>query len=239
MKKWKWLKIAIAGFLIFALARFGLPLAKSGCWLDWCPFASYSSPSLPLSGSAASEVGLNYSQLSLFLSHKNFKKADRETAEKILQAVNKQKFGMLESKDIKNFPCQDLRTLNNLWLHHSQGKFGFTVQQQLYASIHNELQQQSPRNPYLNSDSFDRFAERVEWKRANRPYLEPKDELPLNPAGKPGHLPRYYLQLKVHRCCREFVAGTLCFLCRSPLSTAPEMMQEFSERTKSCYLKSG
>ena len=43
--------------------------------------------------------------------------------------------GYLEKEDIDNFPCEDLRTIDGLWVKHSQRRFGFSVQKQ----IHQEL----------------------------------------------------------------------------------------------------
>ena len=31
-----------------------------------------------------------------------------------------------------NFPCDDLRTIDQLWVHYSNGKFGFSVQKKIY-----------------------------------------------------------------------------------------------------------
>ncbi len=36
------------------------------------------------------------------------------------------------SLKVENFPIQDLQTINSLWLAHSQGKFGFSVQRELW-----------------------------------------------------------------------------------------------------------
>ena len=45
-----------------------------------------------------------------------------------------QKEGWLGSEDIENFPCEDLRTINQLWLDYSDGKFGFSVMKEIYES---------------------------------------------------------------------------------------------------------
>jgi hypothetical protein len=170
------------------------------------------------------------------LTKKRFKQADRETAEKILQVSGKQQLGMMELEDIQRFPCRDLRTLNNLWFTQSKGKFGFTVQKVIYDSIYNKLQENSKRDTYIISDTFEQFAEQVEWKRKGQPFLYNEDELPINLEGKEGHLPRYYIKLAAPRCCREFVLGTLCFLCQAPLGAASDPMPAFLERAQNCQL---
>ncbi|MDY7012109.1 MAG: GUN4 domain-containing protein [Cyanobacteriota bacterium] len=191
---------------------------------------------MAITGAEASEVGENYTKLASLLAKKRWQRADRATAEKLLQVAGKKQLGMLEMEDIQQFPCRDLRTIDNLWLARSQGEFGLTVQRKIYDSIYNELQKRSERDVYIVSDTFNRFAEQVAWKRKDKPFLYDEDELPINSEGGEGHLPRSYIQLNAPRCCREVVLGTLCFLCASPLSSAPETMPAFLERTKSCQL---
>ncbi len=79
-----------------------------------------------------SEVGVNYSFLEELLSQGQWKEADRETIRVMLEAVNREYEGWLTSKTIKSFPCADLQTIDQLWVHYSGGKFGFSVQLQIY-----------------------------------------------------------------------------------------------------------
>jgi GUN4-like len=37
----------------------------------------------------------------------------------------------LDEKRIKALPCQDLQTIDRLWMYHSNGKFGFSIQKDL------------------------------------------------------------------------------------------------------------
>ena len=73
--------------------------------------------------------GVNYSRLQQLLAAGNWKEADKETRKVMLQVVSREsKRGWLKTEDIDNFPCEDLQTIDQLWLHYSQGKFGFSVQ---------------------------------------------------------------------------------------------------------------
>ncbi|MGK7884371.1 MAG: GUN4 domain-containing protein [Crocosphaera sp.] len=58
--------------------------------------------------------------------------ADKETANIMLQTANRVKRGSLSVEDIENFPCDELRTIDQLWVHYSKGKFGFSVQRKIY-----------------------------------------------------------------------------------------------------------
>ena len=50
----------------------------------------------------------------------------------MLQGANRIEKECLDDEDIDNFPCTDLRTINQLWLSYSGGKFGFSVQKEIY-----------------------------------------------------------------------------------------------------------
>ena len=47
------------------------------------------------------------------------------------KVMNRQKEGWLRVKNIENFPCQDLRTIDQLWVKYSNGHFGFSVQKEI------------------------------------------------------------------------------------------------------------
>lgn len=73
-----------------------------------------------------------YSNLEEFLKAEQWKKADEETTVLMLRAVNREKDGMLDEASIQNFPCDVLSKIDRLWLNHSDGKFGFSVQKRIY-----------------------------------------------------------------------------------------------------------
>lgn len=75
-------------------------------------------------------TGVNYTRLRDLLAAGKWKAADEETYRKMRDAAPR---GYLPRMD--NFPCEDLRTINQLWLHYSNGKFGFSVQQEIYESL--------------------------------------------------------------------------------------------------------
>ncbi len=72
-----------------------------------------------------------YSKLYYYLSAGEWKKADQETYKIMLQVASKNE-GYLDVKDIDNFPCEDLRTIDKLWVHYSKGLFGFSVQKKIW-----------------------------------------------------------------------------------------------------------
>ncbi|WP_258005796.1 GUN4 domain-containing protein, partial [Cylindrospermopsis raciborskii] len=58
-----------------------------------------------------------------------------ETARVMLAVANRESEGWLRTEDAENFPCKELRTIDNLWLKYSQGKFGISVRQEIYKNL--------------------------------------------------------------------------------------------------------
>jgi serine/threonine protein kinase len=77
-------------------------------------------------------VGVDYSQLRELLIAQKWKEADRETLTLLLKVSGRQKEGWLREKDLAKFPCEDLHTIDQLWVRYSNGHFGFSVQKRTF-----------------------------------------------------------------------------------------------------------
>jgi uncharacterized caspase-like protein len=77
-----------------------------------------------------SEKGVDYRKLRDLLREGKWEDADRETLEVMLKATDCQKW--LNNFAWKNLPCQDLRTIDQLWVTASQGHFGFSIQKRIW-----------------------------------------------------------------------------------------------------------
>lgn len=82
-----------------------------------------------------SSVGLDYTPLYSLLASSQWQKADEETGAVMLKIARRVTAGWLREEDIENFPCQDLLSIDRLWMQYSQGRFGFTVQSQIWETI--------------------------------------------------------------------------------------------------------
>ena len=98
-----------------------------------------------------SERGVDYTRLRDLLAAGEWKEADEETTTVMLRAAGRESQGWLDVEDIAYFPCEDLRTINQLWLHYSDGKFGFSVQKEIYESLGG------------TRDKWEKFGDRVGW----------------------------------------------------------------------------
>ena len=113
---------------------------RGGNWLDYSDYNfSQTAPSghLPKAGMVHLQIEryAKLERLKNLLQAQNFKEADRETREIILVVANREKEGWLRVKDAEKFPCKELLSIDKLWLKHSGGKFGISVQQQIYQSL--------------------------------------------------------------------------------------------------------
>ena len=96
-----------------------------------------------------------YAKLRDLLAAKDWKAADQETAQRMCDVMVRQKEGWLRVEDIKNFPCQDLRNIDRLWVKYSNGKFGFSVQREIW---------QSCGSPTDYNKNWEKFGVVVGWR---------------------------------------------------------------------------
>lgn len=75
---------------------------------------------------------LRYQQLETFLIHQQWQEADEETYRLMITTVGKDVGEYFTQDELLNFPCAELKAIDDLWVHHSKGRFGFSVQKQLY-----------------------------------------------------------------------------------------------------------
>ena len=129
-----------------------------------------------------SEKGVNYGRLRDWLSKGNWQEADQETTDRMLEAMGKERWWDVKLGDLLNFPCEDLRTIDDLWVHYSQGKFGFSVQKQIYLDCGAKLD-----GKYSGNKIWYEFGERVEWRVDGKWLLWTELTFTLKAPG--GHLP--------------------------------------------------
>jgi hypothetical protein len=133
-------------------------------------------PSLPLKKpprfSFNSARGISYSKLQGFLAERNWKDADKETWAILCKSLGLAPETSIDSNQIHELPCEDLITLDRLWMYYSDGRFGFTPQRQIYESV---------KRDYLL------FCDRVKWP----PYYTStlSQQIQYSEDAPQGHLP--------------------------------------------------
>ncbi|NJL47990.1 MAG: TIR domain-containing protein [Leptolyngbyaceae cyanobacterium SM2_5_2] len=108
----------------------------------------------------SSEKGIDYTHLRDLLKAGNWRDADRETHEVMIRTMGKKAGAWFNSDELLNFPSTDLCTIDRLWVKYSQGKFGFSVQKQIYVECGGKLSGMYPGDKVWNE-----FCDRVGWLR--------------------------------------------------------------------------
>ncbi|BAY23166.1 extracellular ligand-binding receptor [Calothrix sp. NIES-2100] len=106
----------------------------------------------------SSEKGVDYSKLRDLLAAGKWKDADNETYRVMIQALGKKEGDYFSSEELLNFPCTDLRTIDRLWVKYSNGRFGFSVQKEIYLSVGGK-----PDGKYYE-EAWEKFSDRVGWR---------------------------------------------------------------------------
>ena len=84
--------------------------------------------------SLTSSTGVDYTKLRAFLSNGKWQEANQETWNVMCQAARKNIGSVLTAEEIKQISCDDLQIIDNLWRQYSQGRYGFSAQNQIYMS---------------------------------------------------------------------------------------------------------
>ncbi len=126
-------------------------------------------------------TGVDYSNLQKLLADQNWQDADLETWNLMLKATNQEEQGWLDEDDYKNFPREDLKIMDDLWVKYSNGKFGFSVQKQIFIDC-GGVPGQIP-----SYDIWCKFGDKVGWRKGGEwQWLDYSD--PGSTSIK-GHLP--------------------------------------------------
>ena len=127
----------------------------------------------------SSERGIDYKPLRDLLAAGKWKQADRETLAVMLKGAGREKEGWLNIESINQFPETDLCTIDQLWLKFSNGRFGFSVQKQIWESVDGQ--------PDADYDTWCKFCDRIGW-RVNQNWLFYSD-LTFSTDAPLGHFP--------------------------------------------------
>lgn len=126
-----------------------------------------------------SSVGIDYSRLQELLSAGKWLEADQETNQLMLKVVGKEDSGWIDKGGMKNFPCEDLHTIDKLWVKHSKGRFGFSVQKRIYQSLGGKRE--------YDKKVWEAIGNKIGW-RSNNNWLFPEN-LTYDLTAPQGHLP--------------------------------------------------
>ncbi|MDJ0518841.1 MAG: serine/threonine-protein kinase [Trichodesmium sp. MO_231.B1] len=143
---------------------------------------------------------VNYAPLEKLLSSDQFQAADRETLRIILSLVGREKQYWLNLENIKNIPCKDLDKINQLWINYSNGKFGFSIQKQIWIEL-------GGKPGIYNVGIADNFIQEVGWGENHKRYKHitykisaPYGHLPFRITSQVWNFGAPYLAEKLAEC---------------------------------------
>ncbi len=147
-------------------------------------------------------IGGDFHTLNELLQLKRWKEADRETA-KIIYAISQQNLptshqyrryspNYIVEEHITAIPKKYLKTIDRLWIKHSNGRFGFGVQKDILKKI---MQDEKYANSYhygYSSPIVEKFGDLVGWRKDGDwlYYVDLYDSLKTSAKG---HLPLAYM----------------------------------------------
>lgn len=106
------------------------------------------------------QASTHYLQLDDLLAARHWEQADRETERIMLAIAQREEEEWLTEEDMGNFPCEHLHCIDQLWLKHSHGKFGFTVQKRIYQNV-------GGTGNYI-PEIWRAFGDRIGWRRQGK-----------------------------------------------------------------------
>lgn len=99
-----------------------------------------------------------------YLKSGQWKKADRETYRLMITEVGKAESQWFSAEDLLNFPCELLKAIDEIWVKHSGGKFGFSVQKAIYLECGGSL------NGKYHETIWIKLCKRYGWNTNNIQY---------------------------------------------------------------------
>ena len=115
-----------------------------------------------------SEKGVDYRKLRDLLKSGRWREADEETLQVMLKAASRISDGWLNSESLTNFPCKDLKTIDQFWVTASNGHFGFSIQKKIWEVY---------GSPTSSGRSWDHFCVRVGWKKTPTGWWQNKQSI--------------------------------------------------------------
>ncbi|GAB4468882.1 MAG: GUN4 domain-containing protein [Elainellaceae cyanobacterium] len=124
-----------------------------------------------------SQRNVDYTQLQALLVQQDFQAADRLTLEKMCELAGPTALQRrwIYFTEVDDFPIEDLQTINTLWLVYSEGKFGFSVQRDLWLGVGKNWDRLWPLIGWKSGNNWTRYPGGFTWN-----LTAPRGHLPLS-----------------------------------------------------------
>lgn len=124
-----------------------------------------------------SQAAIDYRPLQQLLAKQDFQAADQLTLQKLCELAGPQAIQRkwVYFTEVDQFPIPDLQTINALWLVHSEGLFGFSVQREIWLSVGKSWDKFWPKIGWKTGNNWTRYPQEFTWS-----LTAPKGHLPLS-----------------------------------------------------------
>jgi hypothetical protein len=161
-----------------------------------------------------------FSELQSLLEKGLWKQADEKTFSLMLQ-LSGGGDAWLSKAAVESFPCGDLKVLDQLWVQHSQGRFGFSVQYQVYSN--------------LTKKEAIAFAKQTGWWQSGLEFFKLYRFLNFSTTAPQGHLPaKWFWQIPPDESRQAWGLG----MGRGGTATDTWLLSTFMQTLERCQLTS-
>ncbi len=124
-----------------------------------------------------SSKGIDYTTLQKLLAHQKFEAADKLTNEKLceLAGADALKRKWIYFTEVEQLPTIDLHTIDALWRFHSAGKFGFSIQREIWLGMGKNWDKLWVKLGWKNGNNWTRYPHSFTWD-----LTAPRGHLPLS-----------------------------------------------------------
>ncbi|GAB4139521.1 MAG: GUN4 domain-containing protein [Cyanobacteria bacterium J069] len=124
-----------------------------------------------------SQRSIDYAPLQALLAKQDFQTADRVTLEKMCELAGPTALQRrwIYFTEVEDFPAEDLQTINTLWVVYSEGKFGFSVQRDLWLGVGKNWERLWPLIGWKAGNTWTRYPGGFTWN-----LTAPRGHLPLS-----------------------------------------------------------
>lgn len=127
--------------------------------------------------------GVDFTLLQNLLRSQEWKTADIETTHLLLKVMGKRYWHEVYQEDIENFPYEPLKIIDQLWIQHSHGYFGLSIQQNIWRTLGGGIDYETDK----------KLGERLGWRQQGRWLNYEQLIFDLSSATPIGHLPAHWL----------------------------------------------
>jgi GUN4-like len=136
-----------------------------------------------------------FDELEQLLINQKWREADLKTNELMLNLLSKLHWGQVKIEDLQKFTPEVLKTIDEMWLKYSQGKFALSVQKRIWLESGGMIDNYDSK---YNWEIFCKFGDRLQWRKQKK-WLQ-YDALNFDLNQVEGYLPRQII-------CHWLIAG--------------------------------